>query len=391
MLSAHHRASLSASHLLLTALSVSVVTNLASAGVSCSCPADLDLSGTVDASDLAILLGGWGTGATESDLNGNGVVEAADLSILLGAWGTCGAPANDTCSGATVLSSLYSQDVPFCTLNAATDGPANPLCDSFGSDQITNDVWFKVAAPTDGLMRVSTCGANFDTRLAVYRSGIFGATCPTGSVTSAVMLACNDDTSSCVETLNSEVLVAVGADATYTIRTGGYSGAVGSGSLSIDFIQQGDFIEDAIPIYLTDQGRGATEIRVGTTIYATASANPDPNSCGGVNDTKDLWFLVDMACVQGGAQAVEFSVSTCMPGTNMDTTLTVYSGSIGNLTEVACNDDFVMRSCQLGGLNWKSFISIVPQSPFAIYWVRLAGYNGAVGDYEVKFDLVCTN
>lgn len=48
-------------------------------------------------------------------------------------------PANDTCSGATVLSSLYSQDVPFCTLNAATDGPANPLCDSFGSDQITND------------------------------------------------------------------------------------------------------------------------------------------------------------------------------------------------------------------------------------------------------------
>ncbi|MBL9119200.1 MAG: S8 family serine peptidase [Phycisphaerae bacterium] len=47
--------------------------------------ADLDCDGDVDAADLAVLLGAWGsTGA--ADLNGNGSVGAEDLAILLGAW-----------------------------------------------------------------------------------------------------------------------------------------------------------------------------------------------------------------------------------------------------------------------------------------------------------------
>jgi hypothetical protein len=53
-----------------------------------SCPADLDNSGTVDAADLAILLGGWG-GSGAADLDGNNSVDAADLAVLLGAWGAC--------------------------------------------------------------------------------------------------------------------------------------------------------------------------------------------------------------------------------------------------------------------------------------------------------------
>lgn len=49
--------------------------------------ADLDCDGDVDAADLAMLLGAWGTGGPEGDLDGNGVVGAADLAILLGSWG----------------------------------------------------------------------------------------------------------------------------------------------------------------------------------------------------------------------------------------------------------------------------------------------------------------
>ena len=49
-------------------------------------PADLDHDGDVDAGDLAILLGGWGT-TGPGDLNGDGVVDATDLAILLGSWG----------------------------------------------------------------------------------------------------------------------------------------------------------------------------------------------------------------------------------------------------------------------------------------------------------------
>lgn len=53
-----------------------------------SCIADLNNSGGVDASDLAILLGGWNGAA--GDLNESGSTDAADLAILLGSWGNCG-------------------------------------------------------------------------------------------------------------------------------------------------------------------------------------------------------------------------------------------------------------------------------------------------------------
>ncbi len=59
------------------------------------CAADLNEDGTVNAADLAQLLGAWGmpgcSGATPccADLNGSGGVDAADLAQLLGAWGPC--------------------------------------------------------------------------------------------------------------------------------------------------------------------------------------------------------------------------------------------------------------------------------------------------------------
>jgi Metallo-peptidase family M12 len=45
---------------------------------------DLNGDGTVDATDLAILLGAWGTPA--ADLDGDGTTSGPDLAILLGAW-----------------------------------------------------------------------------------------------------------------------------------------------------------------------------------------------------------------------------------------------------------------------------------------------------------------
>ncbi|MFO0828676.1 MAG: hypothetical protein U0572_11095 [Phycisphaerales bacterium] len=48
-------------------------------------PADLTGDGVVNASDLGVLLGAWGTSGP-GDLDHDGVVGAADLGILLGAW-----------------------------------------------------------------------------------------------------------------------------------------------------------------------------------------------------------------------------------------------------------------------------------------------------------------
>lgn len=62
----------------------------AGGAMASSCPADLNGDGTVDAADLATMLGAWGPNpGSPADLNDDGVVNAADLATLLGAWGLC--------------------------------------------------------------------------------------------------------------------------------------------------------------------------------------------------------------------------------------------------------------------------------------------------------------
>jgi hypothetical protein len=66
---------------------------LADAGGNATCcPADIDSNGFIDANDLALILGHWGTDggkAPSADLDRNGVVDAEDLALVLGNWGKC--------------------------------------------------------------------------------------------------------------------------------------------------------------------------------------------------------------------------------------------------------------------------------------------------------------
>jgi hypothetical protein len=51
-------------------------------------PIDLTGDGAVNAADLALLLGAWGScGDCSADYDCSGTVDAADLSMLLGGWG----------------------------------------------------------------------------------------------------------------------------------------------------------------------------------------------------------------------------------------------------------------------------------------------------------------
>jgi alpha-tubulin suppressor-like RCC1 family protein len=54
-----------------------------------NCPTDFDANLATDGSDLAYLLGAWGTAAAAFDLDDDGIVNGADLAVLLGAWGPC--------------------------------------------------------------------------------------------------------------------------------------------------------------------------------------------------------------------------------------------------------------------------------------------------------------
>lgn len=49
--------------------------------------ADLNHDGRIDAADLSMLLGMWGTANANADINLDGIVNAIDLSILLSGWG----------------------------------------------------------------------------------------------------------------------------------------------------------------------------------------------------------------------------------------------------------------------------------------------------------------
>ena len=53
------------------------------------CPADFDGNGEVGASDLATVLGSWGSFGGTGDLDGDNLIGPTDIAILLGAWGIC--------------------------------------------------------------------------------------------------------------------------------------------------------------------------------------------------------------------------------------------------------------------------------------------------------------
>lgn len=54
----------------------------------CSAAGDLNCDGVVDAGDIGVLFGAWGSGGP-GDLDGDGKVTGSDLGLLLAAWGPC--------------------------------------------------------------------------------------------------------------------------------------------------------------------------------------------------------------------------------------------------------------------------------------------------------------
>jgi alpha-tubulin suppressor-like RCC1 family protein len=61
--------------------------SIAVAAMSLTRLGDLDGNGTIDGTDLGILLGNWGAAGGVADLDGDGTVGGSDLGILLGGWG----------------------------------------------------------------------------------------------------------------------------------------------------------------------------------------------------------------------------------------------------------------------------------------------------------------
>ncbi len=103
-----------------------------------SCPGDYDLDGKVDASDIGLMLAGWGSDTAGYDLNGDGNVDAADLGLLIAVWGDCpdvqychssAAQVLTTWTGAPIDAEAGGEIVGYPSSPATSEGG---VCGTFG-------------------------------------------------------------------------------------------------------------------------------------------------------------------------------------------------------------------------------------------------------------------
>ena len=130
-------------------------------------------------------------------------------------------PANDECADALPIL-VGSTD-----FNTAGASGTTVACTKFGNANIYNDLWYSYEAAGEGTCTISTCGASFDTKIAVF-DGCSGA-----------LIACNDDSTTCGATaLQSELTFAASCGVTYKVSIGAF-GVAGFGSGSIGLTQEG--------------------------------------------------------------------------------------------------------------------------------------------------------
>jgi hypothetical protein len=307
---------------------------------------------------------------------------------------------NDGCRGQILVT---DGDTPYSTIGATTDGPEEPsTCNfSFYSD-IGSDIWYRYAATCGGNLTVDLCNSDvdlcngdFDTKLAVYDGC---GQCPVSSPP----LQCNDD-SACGR--RSRVTVPAVLGHCYTIRIGGYQGVQGTGTMRVScdvppppsgaccengicfatlteadcggqngtWFQGGSCPSFACPVpplpndACTDCARVATDIPYhGRTQSATGT---NISSCVD-GDTLDVWNCWTADCTG------RVTISTC--GSSFDTSLAVYDACGGH--ELACDDD----GCPLSpGLRSMVTLDVTEGTT---YFIRVAGYNGAFGNYTLTVD-----
>ncbi|MFO0829367.1 MAG: pre-peptidase C-terminal domain-containing protein [Phycisphaerales bacterium] len=345
----------------------------------CPCLTDLNTDGQTDAADLGILLGAWG-GSGDADFDNSGSVDAVDLGILLGAWGPCVPPPNDSCANAILLTGT-SLIEDFCTAAATTSVPPVPAGACGGSSvTIGKDIWYRYVAPYNGVIIAHTCTSNFDTVLAAYGSTLPGnCACPSSGISFATLRACNDDSLSCG--VGSFIEFPVSEGDCIALRVGGYTYAnadvaEGYGELFVETVKEGDRCDIAHPLpsslFVVATGTNAGDTWV----------QADLSSCA-VGDEVDEWYSFVVPCTG------TVTIDTCDPGTDFDTTLSVFADCSGNPnSEIACNDDSTDPGCQIRGLNRKSRVTFNATGGETVY-IRVSGYQNAVGNFVLTVDVDC--
>lgn len=267
----------------------------------------------------------------------------------LGAQNLVERPTNDAFANAVVITTLpFSADLS--TVNATNQtGEPMPSC----SPAIGQTVWYRFTPTADMLYEFSAVGSNFDTAMAIY----------TGSFGSLSQVACNDDII-LGQNPQSRIRMNLVPGTTYHIQVGGYNGESGNlhFTASENITSGNDEINNAIPMgtlpFIYEQN--------------TADATSDPGdpapSCNAEAE-QSVWFYLNPAT----SETLRFETA----GSDFDTVLTIFTGTPGNLQEVACHDDLSLL------FNLTSRIDIYVGSGTPLYVMVSGGFLGTSGNLKL--------
>ncbi|CAN5752028.1 hypothetical protein BH11PLA1_BH11PLA1_07950 [soil metagenome] len=286
------------------------------------------------------------------------------ISFSIGEFTPPVGAANDDCTNAIVIPSAATTYLsPAVDLTNATrvNEPA-----SLGTctDNFSHTVWWKFTPATSAQYSFSTCAADApentraDTYLAIY----------TGACGSLVATACNDDACG----LRSTVSATMQAGTTYYILGASYGVAdVPAGFSNLQFrmtqtvaptAPTNDACTDAIVIPPT-----GSYLSPAIDLGGATRAGDDPAPTCQANFDRTVWWKITPAATQS------YTFSTCAADapatTRTDTILSVYTGTCGALTPVACNDD---AGANCAGLRASLTTTL---SAGTTYFVQGASYN----------------
>jgi hypothetical protein len=255
------------------------------------------------------------------------------------------APANDACSTATLIT--CGATVSGSTLNANID--AAPTC---GLDVPRFGVWYRIVGQ-GGMITLSTCSAstNFDTQIGVYSGACESLTCVAG----------NNNAASCAANSRaSSVTFSSTPGVSYYVWVTGVVNSRGNFSLSVTCTTPVPANNDCANAIAVTCGQSVN----GTTLGATNAGAP--GFCGtSLGTAPGVWYTL-------AGQTGNTTVSLC--GSSFDTKIGVFTGSCGNFTCVAGNDD----SC--GAQSSVTF----PSTDGTTYYIYVTGFSSGAGAFSMS-------
>ncbi len=278
-------------------------------GAGCTANSSLlVVPGIVAGNEYFIQVGHWNS--TEGDSFGSGTV---NITFTGGA-----APPNDTCMTPDALMGLG--DFPYDSTNATSSG----FNGGGGCSAPNQDVFFTWTAPNvPGDYFISTCLTGYDTILAVHSGSDCSATC---------IVSNDDDLGSggagvCGGGLQSSIaLMGLAGGESFLIQVGGFSGAEGPGTLTIDGpMLPGDDCSNPVDI-----GNMTGIFNYDTTGYSSSGFNGGGGTCSAFTN-QDIF----MTWTAPNSNDYEFNL--CMSG--YDTRMSVHDGADCSATCLGGNDD----------------------------------------------------